>query len=183
MSVRLPSHTRARAARWLLFGLMLAAPACSGESEPRGDGRQPALIPTDAAGLLRTVREADALVVIVNVWATFCQPCREEFPDMMRLYRTYRDEGLRLLLVSADFPEQSEAARAFLREQGVDFDTYIKQQKDGAFISTLDPRWSGAIPATWVFDADGGAVAFWEGKADYGQFERALLGALKQEAD
>jgi len=99
---------------------------------------------------------------------------------MMRLYANYQDQGFRLILVSADFPDQTEQAKAFLRKQGVAFDTYIKEGKDSGFIDGIDERWSGAIPATWIYSADGEPVAFWEGKATYEQFETALLKALQE---
>ena len=167
----------------ILVGMaLMAAIACSGPPGSRaGAPSQTArLIPTDAEGILEAVRQSGARVVMVNVWATFCQPCREEFPDMMRLNTNYQDQGFRLMLVSADFPDQTEQAKAFLRKQGVTFDTYIKEGKDSGFIDGLDERWSGAIPATWIYSADGEPVAFWEGKATYEQFEAALLKALQE---
>lgn len=137
------------------------------------------LVPATAGEILRDIKHSDAEVVLVNVWATYCIPCREEFPDMMRLYSAYKDRGLKLVLVSADFETQTSQARAFLAAQGVDFPSYIKTGKDMAFINGMDPRWSGALPATWVYGSKGAVRHFWEGKATYETFEQKVLDVLK----
>ncbi|HYM81181.1 MAG TPA: TlpA disulfide reductase family protein, partial [Candidatus Limnocylindria bacterium] len=101
------------------------------------------------------MREPGAEVVLVNIWATWCAPCREEFPDLMRLNERYRDRGLRLILVSADFEDQLPLARRFLAKQGVDFPSYLKTGDDMRFINAMDSRWTGALPATLIYDGRG----------------------------
>lgn len=113
-------------------------------------------------------------VVLVNVWATWCLPCREEFPDLMRVHRELGPQGLDLVLISADFEAQKDAARRFLSEQGVDFVTYRKNGTDQAFIEAVDPGWSGALPATLVLRRDGSKAAFWDGLASYEELVRAV---------
>ncbi|HEX6851906.1 MAG TPA: TlpA disulfide reductase family protein [Candidatus Polarisedimenticolaceae bacterium] len=138
------------------------------------------LLPAGPERILGEVRRPGAAVVVLNVWATWCQPCREEFPDLLRLEREYRAKGVRLVLVSADFPDAVAEAEAFLRRHGVAFQTFLKDGDvpDQAFIDGLDPRWSGALPATIVFDGAGRKTAFWEGKADYATLERHVKEAL-----
>ena len=140
--------------------------------------RSPALtiLPASASDLIALAARPGASATLVSVWATWCIPCREEFPDLLRLERRYRERGLRLMLVSADF--DSAAARAFLVTQGVAFPTYFKTGDDMGFINTLSPRWSGALPATFVYDGAGRLVRFWEGKAGHGQFEQAVREAM-----
>ncbi len=48
-----------------------------------------------------------------------------------------------------------------------------------AIINTLDERWSGALPATWIYDASGNKRHFWEGKKDHAHFEKAILDAME----
>jgi thiol-disulfide isomerase/thioredoxin len=136
------------------------------------------LLPGTAAQVLAAVRAPGASVVVVNVWATWCIPCREEFPDLLRLRRAYRDRGLRLVLVSGDFPSDREAALGFLAEQGVDFPTYLKEGDDMAFIDALDSRWSGALPATFVYDSSGALRHFREGKTSYEDLETVVREVL-----
>jgi thiol-disulfide isomerase/thioredoxin len=115
---------------------------------------------------------------VVNVWASWCEPCREEFPEIVRLARAYREHGLRVVFISADFTEDLPNARKFLAEQGVDWPTWYKTGNDQRFIAALDPRWSGALPGTFVYDAQGKLRDFWEGKATYAKFEERVRPVL-----
>jgi thiol-disulfide isomerase/thioredoxin len=138
----------------------------------------PEVVPASAEALLAHVRAAGARTVVLNVWATWCGPCREEFPDLLRLRETYRERGLELVLVTGDFEDKLSEVREFLASHGVDFTTYVKTGRDMEFINTLSPDWSGALPATFVFDGDGRRRDFWEGKASYADMERRVLPVL-----
>ena len=162
-----------RAAPCVAAGLfVLAAFAC----DRRTPAPSPAaLTPATAADVLQEVERSRGSTVLVNVWATWCAPCREELPDLLRLQREYGGHRFRLILVSADFASQRPAAAAFLASQGVGFPTFAKAQGDQGFIDGLDTRWSGALPASLLFDREGRKVAFWEGKASCEE----LLGKVK----
>ncbi len=116
--------------------------------------------------------------VLVNIWATWCLPCVEEFPYIMDLKQQY-GEAFELVFISADFEEARAEATDFLKEQGVDFTTFFKQGKDNDFITGISEKWSGAIPYTLIIDKDGVTHTEWEGKADYQDFEHALLEVIK----
>jgi thiol-disulfide isomerase/thioredoxin len=116
--------------------------------------------------------------VLVNVWATWCLPCREELPELLRLRREYASRGLRLILVSGDFPSERSQVERFLEELGIDFATYLKDGSDMEFINTLHASWSGALPATFLFDAGGTLRKFWEGRASYATLERGVVDAI-----
>ena len=130
--------------------------------------------------VLAAVREPGARAVLVNVWATWCPPCRAEFPDLMRVERELRFEGLRMVLVSADFDEALPQARAFLAGHGVNFRSYHKTGDDMKFINTLDSLWSGALPATLLYDGAGRRVRFWEGRQSYETLSRAVRDVLQK---
>jgi thiol-disulfide isomerase/thioredoxin len=142
------------------------------------DSASIALTPLDAPGLMALVRAPGARATLVNVWASWCQPCREEFPDLVRLERAWRDRGLRVIFVAADFSEDVPNARAFLAEQGVGFPTYLKTGDDMQFIDTLDARWSGALPGSFLYDSSGRLVRFWEGKAPADSLAARILPVL-----
>jgi thiol-disulfide isomerase/thioredoxin len=169
--------------RWAipLWTILLLSAGCGPASRPTGevwrDGAPP-LEDATAARIREAVHQPGARATLVNVWATWCAPCREEFPEMLRIHRQYRDRGLRLVLVSADVPDSSELARRFLEAQGVDFTTYLKREKDMEFIDGLDPRWSGALPATFVYDANGRLRSFHEGKTTAAEFESLVVSAM-----
>lgn len=159
---------RLRPAHLYVSLALLALASCG---EPAGEAK---LIRATAREVLAAAQAPGTKVALVNVWATWCQPCVEEFPDLVRLRAAYADRGLELVLVSADFDDQQDGVVTFLRRQGVDFRSYLKDQKDEEFIDGLDPRWSGALPASFVVDGGGRIVDFWEGKKDYAALEAKI---------
>jgi thiol-disulfide isomerase/thioredoxin len=152
--------------------LALAAAACAPKSPP--------FEAATADRVLAAVREPGARAVLVNVWATWCPPCRAEFPDMIRVAREFRGDGLRMVLVSADFDASLTQAREFLADHDVDFPSYHKAGDDMVFINTLDSLWSGALPATFLYDAAGHRVRFWEGQQSYETLSRAVRDVLQK---
>lgn len=141
--------------------------------------RGPELRPASGLQILEAVGDSRGRVVLVNIWATWCIPCREEFPDLIRIRDKYKDQGLDLILVSTDFEGNSEEAQGFLRDQGVNFPSFIKSDKDQAFIEALNSDWSGALPASLLYNRLGEQVHFWEGQASYTEFETEILKVLK----
>ena len=129
---------------------------------------------------MELIEQAEAEVILVNMWATWCVPCREEFPDIVRLQREYASRGLKVVFVSGDVEAETEQVLEFLAAQGVDFPSYLKVGKDMEFIDTFCPEWSGLLPATFIFDSEGFLLHFWEGAASYEQFESHVLQALDE---
>jgi thiol-disulfide isomerase/thioredoxin len=132
--------------------------------------------PATSAQVIARAIAPGAAVTLVNVWATWCGPCREEFPVLLAAAR--RHPGARLVLVSADFETQAHDVRAFLAAHGVRDTTFLKHEGDQSFIDGLEPKWTGALPLTLVYDASGRRTAWWEGAADSARFETALVSAL-----
>lgn len=145
---------------------------------PTPDAAGIEVVPVTAAALVDSMRAAGGRAVLLNVWASWCAPCREEFPDLIELERRYRDRGFRLMFVSADDPEGVPGARAFLARHGVTGRTYLKNQDDMTFIDTLSPKWSGALPACFVYDHTGRLHMSWEGRVAIEVMERRILEAL-----
>lgn len=164
------------------FLTVLSAAGCArGAKEPATAGAPVdtlALEPVTAAQLVEKVREPGARATLVNVWATWCGPCREEFPAIVSLAERRRADGLRVLFVSADFDDQAPQTRAFLADHDTPGPWLIKSGPDMEFINGLEPRWTGALPATIVYDSNGSPVEFWEGGADSARFEAAVAPLL-----
>ena len=153
-----------------LFVLLLIVSTGCSQSKP-----QEVLVDASATDLVQTVASYEGeKPVMVNLWATWCIPCVEEFPHIMELKKKYNDE-FELIFVSGDFDEAKEEAREFLKSQEVDFTTYFKVGNDNEFISTFSDTWSGALPYTVIYDKNGEISAEWEGKAEYEKFESELL--------
>jgi thiol-disulfide isomerase/thioredoxin len=122
--------------------------------------------PATASEILQTVRNSKAAVKVVNIWATWCIPCVEEFPYFVKLAQTLGSDKVAVFFVSADFDDDVESVRAFLAQQGATF-SFLKQGPDDAFVRAFSPQWTGALPATFLFDAAGNLRDFWEGKITY----------------
>jgi len=118
-------------------------------------------------------------ITLVNVWATWCAPCIKEFPYLIELQHNYPDD-LRVIFISADFPEDREKALEFLREQQVDWPTYLKTGRDLEFIAALSDEWSGSIPFTQYYLPGGVIFTEWSGEADLERFKSQFLLALEQ---
>lgn len=139
----------------------------------------PALHPATSKQVLDEVHRPGASVVLVNIWATWCIPCREEFPDIVRISKEFEARGLRVVLVSADFGEGRETqVSKFLVAQGVTFPSFIKEEKDEIFIDAIDPQWSGALPVSLLYDGSGKQRDMWEGSATYAELKEKVLEVL-----
>jgi thiol-disulfide isomerase/thioredoxin len=114
----------------------------------------------DIEGLKKILRRdagQPAHSLLLNFWATWCDPCREEFPDLLKIEADYRKRGLEFVAVSFDFSEDvQKAVPDFLREVKADITPYWLNVPDPEpAIRLVDPAWTGGIPTTFLFDAKG----------------------------
>lgn len=135
----------------------------------------PPLKPLNVFGLKEVLNKSKGQVLILNLWATWCSPCREEFPELLRLYENRRHEGLRLVFLSVDEIGQGERVREFLRGKKINFLSYIRGEgKTEDLINVIDPEWFGAVPTTFVFDRLGKRVKTLFGAQTYAQLGKAI---------
>jgi thiol-disulfide isomerase/thioredoxin len=168
----------ARVLALLVSAAYLVVPVVGADVDSRSSPG-PRIVPAGADEILEVVRERGTAASLINVWATWCVPCREEFPDLMRLHREHGRDGMRLILVSADFDDAVDEARAFLASQGVTFTTYLKTGKDQEFIDSLSPEWTGALPASFIYDSEGRLRDFWQGRISHEDMEQRLLAVMR----
>lgn len=168
---------RFRASVLLIITAMLVG--CGGDgdaqatSEESADTTPPTLKTVTHAEALAAVTEGEAAVTVVNFWATWCVPCVEEFPAFVRLDRELDDRGVEVMFISTDFPDQKQKVVDFLAEQGVTGTSYLKAADNTtAFVNGFSENWSGAVPATFVYDGDGTLLEFWEGKVSYEELKQ-----------
>ena len=112
---------------------------------------------------------------MLNIWATWCAPCRQEMPELQQLHDSYSDRGFRVVGVSVDNRSAVGTIEAFVEEIGIDFPIYH------------DPSWEIVdaysllgLPGTFLVDAEGQVVRKWMGpfrpmEEDVQEDVRALL--------
>ena len=89
-------------------------------------------------------------VVLVNIWATWCHPCRTEIPELRALHEQYRSRGLALVGVSVDTDGTDDAIREFMREFQMTFP--IWRDPDERILSSF---LTIGVPATFLIDKQG----------------------------
>jgi thiol-disulfide isomerase/thioredoxin len=135
----------------------------------------PALTPVDESGFQKLVAAHKGKVVIYDFWATWCEPCRAELPQLIKLEAKLRARGFELVTVSADEPEQAADAAKALKKTGFTGLAYRKQaQDDERFINAIDRQWGGALPAMFLYDRNGRKVRSFIGETDMKALEAAV---------
>jgi peroxiredoxin len=127
----------------------------------------------DSAPAERTLADYTGSPVLLNVWATWCDPCREEMPSLERLHRDTRSRGLRVVAISIDDPGQRDLIREFVQENGLTFDVLHDEQ--GTIMQQYLVR---GVPQTFLISS-GGDIVGTRFVADWSSREsRALVDSL-----
>ncbi len=138
-----------------------------------------ALVNVDEAGFQKLVDSHKGKVVLYDFWATWCEPCRAEIPKLVRLDAKLRSQGFELVTISADEPEQAADAEKVIKQFGVRGPLYRKQaDSDDHFIVSVDSKWSGALPALFLYDKSGKKVRSFIGETDMATVESAIRKVL-----
>ena len=133
----------------------------------------------DGDGFKRELANRKGKVVVVNLWATWCPPCRAEFPALVKLHNTYRNRGVDVLVISVDDVAAQAKVVQFLQQNKARMPAFIKKPGDTErFINAVDSDWPGAIPYTIVFDRNGKPFAKLLGDHTFEQFEATVKKAL-----
>lgn len=142
----------------LPIAVVLVATGCGGPGGPASTGpdRAPDFEAVDVNGKTFRFAETDGKLRLVNFWATWCAPCREEIPTFRELQSLYGPRGFQMVAVAMD-EEGASVVEPFLREYGIDYlnvlgDDAIAEQFGGIVgyptSILVDP--SGKIVARWV---------------------------------
>jgi len=138
----------------------------SPEAAPRAPapaGALPGITEVSGLELYARIRAAKAKGTLVNVWASWCGPCKEEFPMLVALRKKLAPRGVNLWFVSVDEAETHAAAQTFAAEYGVTGELLVATRPLGEFKQAMNPDWPGMLPATFLFDSAGKLRHFWGG--------------------
>lgn len=159
------------------------SPDASASSENPGsttvNKTKPTLKKVTHSDALSVVKQSGATLTVVNFWATWCVPCVEEFPSFVKLDERLDDRGVDVMFISTDFPNQKQKVVEFLAEQGITGTSYLKTGKTTPFVNAFSEEWSGAVPATFVYDSEGTLLDFWEGKVSYEKLKKRVTDHLE----
>jgi thiol-disulfide isomerase/thioredoxin len=114
--------------------------------------------------------------LLVNYWATWCDPCRDEFPDLVKIDRDYRAKGLDFIAISLDdLVDIKTAVPKFLLAMNAKMPVYLLNVADPEpAINMVDKDWSGAMPATFLYDNNGKVVYKHFGRVNPGELRAAI---------
>lgn len=132
--------------------------------------------PLDESGLKQLIAQRNGKNLFLNVWATWCVPCREEFPNLVKLAGEYKNSNVEFVGLSVDYPDEIDSKIIpFLEKYRCNFKIYVQNfEDDGKLILLLNQEWSGALPATFIFNPGGTQRAFITGMRSYGDFKQEL---------
>ncbi len=159
----------------LLFLLLIVS--VSGTRAQGQPTSAPALLSVDAKGIDALRAKHKGKVLVMNFWATWCTPCVQEFPDLVKLRKSYATKGLAVVFVSIDDDDAKTKQRvtSFLRKQKALPPSYIKSGGDDEqFINAVSSEWSGAIPATFVYDRKGNLVKMRVEETNFAELEQTI---------
>jgi cytochrome c biogenesis protein CcmG/thiol:disulfide interchange protein DsbE len=130
---------------------------------------------TDLSG--KTVRLADfkGKVVLLDFWATWCAPCREEIPDFVELQEQYAEQGFTLLGISLD-EEGAEVVKPFAQQLGINYPVVIGNTEVSAAYGGMQ-----ALPTAFLIGRDGRILEAFVGDRARPDFERAIRSALRRD--
>ena len=164
--------------------LSLAAPAQyrkGSREKPQKSVTVVSAINTEALkGLLSQQRE---LPLLVNFWATFCDPCRDEFPDLVKIDKDFRPHSLEFVTVSLDDIDQIKTdVPKFLNAMNATMPAYLLNVSDPEpAINFIDRRWRGDLPATYLYNEKGKIVYSHIGRVNAAELRNAINKAVKKD--
>ncbi|HOA36990.1 MAG: redoxin domain-containing protein [Bacteroidetes bacterium] len=113
---------------------------------------------------------------LINVWATWCGPCVQEYPDFITLKRMYKSRPFEFISISADDPAKKEKVLDFLREQQSSVSNYLFNTDDKyQLIEAIDPNWQGALPYTILVEPGGKIVYAKPGPIDFAEMKTLIV--------
>jgi peroxiredoxin len=129
----------------------------------------------DADGRMQAISQWQGKVLVVNFWATWCPPCREEMPELSALQEKYRDRGLVVLGISTD---DAAKMQQFARVTPVTY-PLLSGDFDAMSLASGLGNGKGVLPYTVVIRRDGGIANSYFGRLDLQVLEHDLAPILK----
>lgn len=148
----------------LLAGLILI---CASVVTTLGQAPAKRVVQIDNPKLAEVIKPAGS-PLLINFWATWCDPCREEFPDLVRLDTEYKGKIDVITISLDDLAEINRDVPKFLASMKAEMPAYLlKTDDENAAIKLVSKDWAGNLPLTVLIDASGTMVYQRNGKFKY----------------
>ncbi len=173
----------ARLVAFAAFAVVLAATCLLGRPRAAEATQKPTAAPQagdpgliDLAEYRNVIERYRGKGVMVSFWATWCVPCRNEYPMIVSLAKEYDHQGLAVIGVSLDEDVDLEPVRRFLGENRPGFPNYrVKPGIDAdAFYQGVNPEWRGSMPQTDFYGRDGHFARYLMGEKSRDAYVQAI---------
>jgi thiol-disulfide isomerase/thioredoxin len=156
------------------LALLIAATSLAAPQAPRTAApRDPELIGVQAYQKL--LRQYHGKALLVTFWATWCEPCRDEYPMLNELAKQYAPQGLKVVGISMDDDGDLILMRRFLARYKPIFPNYRKKAgSEELFRQGVLPGWNGALPASFLYAKDGRQIGHVFGEGTRDTYEAAI---------
>jgi len=129
----------------------------------------------DAQGYQKLLDSYHGKPLLVTFWATWCEPCRDEYPMLNELAKEYAPKGLHVVGVNLDDDGDLILMRRFMARYKPVFPNYRKKKgEESAFVGVVLPGWNGAIPASFFYAKDGRQIGHLLGENNRDTYEAAI---------
>jgi thiol-disulfide isomerase/thioredoxin len=136
----------------------------------------------DAQDLSKLRQNGSGKLRLVNFWATWCGPCITEFPDLVKINRSFRHRAFELVTVAANFPDEKTAVLAFLQKNQASNQNLLFADTDKyKSMAAFDPEWNGALPYTLLLGPKGEVLYQMQGPIDPLEVKRIIVKSLKED--
>ena len=148
----------------LVFVLIFSFAGLAQKTKPTPNVNLPKVTQIDETGI-KAALKPNGKPLLVNFWATWCDPCREEFPDLVRIDAEYKGK-IDFITISLDDPADiNTIVPKFLGEQKAEMPAFLlKTADESAVISSIAKDWSGGLPFTILYNEKGEIAFFRQGK-------------------
>ena len=152
---------------------VMAAPQAPKTAAPR----DPELI--DAQGYEKLIQQYRGKPLLVTFWATWCEPCRDEYPMLNELAKQYAPQGLKVVGVNLDDDGDLILMRRFIARYRPVFPNYRRKPgNEEPFRQAVLPGWKGTLPASFFYAKDGKQVGSFVGEKNRETYEGAIRSLL-----
>ena len=130
----------------------------------------------DENGIKDLVKNNSDKLRLINIWATWCGPCVQEFSSFININRMYRSRDFEFISISADETEKKDKVLQFLKKQQASNTNYLFSIDDKyKLIDAIDPKWKGELPYTILVEPGGKIVYTSNGPIDEAELKKAIV--------